>query len=438
MIRRSLFPFLLLATSSLVLAAEPEISPLAALAQQAPNASAWVLAPLDRAVPGDIRQNLTFLREDLLDESKVKPKAGPEAYRIGYLLCNGMIAVLDERDQALVRAGVTTAQANANSVVTNQALEARRNYMTSWPQYFREGDQRNELQRQADNKVALTKERPKVEWADRCAQLRPALDALYIKYREALRQSPEILKSIASAAGSAPHPDGATPPDTVAKTPETKQPALVATAKTTSLPGPATGTTPTGKTPAVGGSPGQTVIQVMRGNQPAVATVLVTEAHPQEEESLIAEGPSDDGKFSFKSNPELTYNIYVILAECEPIVKKDQTVTGAISVSLRPDPAGTTTFLAQKGVGFSVLDDDRQDIVPTRANQGSPPFQWLMEVGTSGAIVEASGAKRSTGEFWLKHGEGLRVSRDGQSISCHFIGSIARKYCILEFKKLQH
>ena len=79
------------------------------LSQQAPNAIEWALAPLDQAVPGDIRRNLTALREDLLDEAKAKPVAGPEAYAIGRQLCDALIAVLDERDGTLVRAGYRAA-----------------------------------------------------------------------------------------------------------------------------------------------------------------------------------------------------------------------------------------------------------------------------------------------------------------------------------------
>jgi hypothetical protein len=158
------------------------------LSQQAPNATDWVLAPLDQSVPADIRRNLTVLREDLLDEAKDKPAAGPEAYAIGRQLCDTLIAVLDERDATLVRMGFRAAQANANTRVTSQALEARRNYMMSWPQYAREKDQAGEIFRQQTNVAALTKELPKVEWSNRTAVLRKILDALYAKYREALRQ----------------------------------------------------------------------------------------------------------------------------------------------------------------------------------------------------------------------------------------------------------
>jgi len=57
------------------------------LTKQVPNAIEWVLAPLEQAVPGDIRQNLTFLREDLLDEGET-PKASPDAYKLGAQISN--------------------------------------------------------------------------------------------------------------------------------------------------------------------------------------------------------------------------------------------------------------------------------------------------------------------------------------------------------------
>jgi hypothetical protein len=158
------------------------------LSQQALNAIDWVLAPLDQSVPGDIRRNLTALREDLLDEAKDKPAAVPEAYAMGRQLCDTLMAVLDERDATLARVGYRSAQANANTRVTSQALEARRNYMMSWPQYAREKDQAGEIFRQQMNNANLTKELPKVEWSNRTAVLRKTLDSLYAKYREALRQ----------------------------------------------------------------------------------------------------------------------------------------------------------------------------------------------------------------------------------------------------------
>ena len=61
------------------------------LARQGPNAIEWALAPLDEAVPADIRQNLTFLREDLLDEAQKAPKASAAAYTAGAELCSAVL-----------------------------------------------------------------------------------------------------------------------------------------------------------------------------------------------------------------------------------------------------------------------------------------------------------------------------------------------------------
>ncbi len=170
---------------------EPTVEPAPAcidiLKAQSVNAKEWVLAPLDEAVPNDIRQNLTLLREDLVDEGKAKPRAPVAAYSAGWQLCNALLAALDERDKARVAAGYRAAQANANQSNTNQALEARRNYMMSWPQHAREQDQRGELQRQSGNKVALAGEAQKVAWATRSTALRANLDKLYAQFRAAVR-----------------------------------------------------------------------------------------------------------------------------------------------------------------------------------------------------------------------------------------------------------
>jgi hypothetical protein len=68
-----------------------------------------------------------------------------------------LIATLDERNQAAVRASYRAAQADANTKVTSQSLEARRNYKMSWLQYAREQDERAEIQHQQGNNVSLAK-----------------------------------------------------------------------------------------------------------------------------------------------------------------------------------------------------------------------------------------------------------------------------------------
>ena len=172
------------------------------LAQQAPNAVAWVLAPLDSAVPPDIRQNLTYLREALLDEAARAPAAGAGAYKVGEQLCNTMIGALDERDRSLVRAGFRAVEAKTRTGVSSEALDARRNYKMSWPQFVREQTQRSELKDQAVNNATVMAERPKLEWSQRADQIRPTLDLLYKQFREALRKIPG--RHLTAIAPSAP------------------------------------------------------------------------------------------------------------------------------------------------------------------------------------------------------------------------------------------
>ena len=164
------------------------------LSSEAPNVITWMQVGLNQSVPSNIRMNLTYLREDLLDEGRANPKANPTTFELGRQLCNALIATLDEHDQAAIRAGYRAAQADSNTIVTSQALEARRNYKMSWPQYAREKDQRGEIQRQQNNNTTLIKESVKVEWASRVSTLRSYIDTIYIKYRDALRQDPTFQK----------------------------------------------------------------------------------------------------------------------------------------------------------------------------------------------------------------------------------------------------
>lgn len=157
---------------------------------QGPNATEWALTPLDEAIPSDIRQNLTFLREDLLDEGAKAAKSTPEAYKLASDYCDKLLAALDQRELARVNAGYRAAQADANKATSTQALDARRNHQMSWPQYAREESQRAALRENETNKADVKKERLKVEWATRATQMRSYLDNLYRQLREAMRQPP--------------------------------------------------------------------------------------------------------------------------------------------------------------------------------------------------------------------------------------------------------
>ena len=154
---------------------------------QGPNATEWALTPLDEAIPADIRQNLTFLREDLLDESKKVAKSSPEAYKLASEYCDKILASLDQRDLTRAQAGYAAAQADAGKRFSNQALDARRNHQMSWPQYAQEESQRAALRENEADKADVKKQRLKVEWTQKAVQMRTYLDDLYRQLREAMR-----------------------------------------------------------------------------------------------------------------------------------------------------------------------------------------------------------------------------------------------------------
>lgn len=154
---------------------------------QVPKAAEWALSPLEVVMPGDIRQSVILLREDLIDEQKVSPKASAEAYKLATDYCDKLLAALSQREVARVNAGYRAAQADANKDFSNQALDTRRNYKMSWPQYAREESQRATLRENEADKADVKKERIKMEWAERTQLMRLHLDGIYRRVREAIR-----------------------------------------------------------------------------------------------------------------------------------------------------------------------------------------------------------------------------------------------------------
>ena len=174
---------------------------------QGPNAAEWALSPLDETIPADIRQNLVRLREDLVDEGRKAPQAGLGAYKLAFEYCDKLLAALGQREIARVQAGYRAAQADANKATSNQALDARRNYQMSWPQYSREESQRAALRENEADKADVKKQRLKVEWTTRSGQMRVALDRIYRELREAMREAaPAPLTSDGEASRGMPLP----------------------------------------------------------------------------------------------------------------------------------------------------------------------------------------------------------------------------------------
>ncbi len=156
--------------------------------REAQNLISWAVAPLEASIPEDVSRNLTFIREDLIDEGKAKPAASLDAYREAYYLCEELQTALDSRRQAQAAFGYRSAQAAANQPMSNQALDARRNYLMSWPQYSREESQRDALRGQNSANTAVVSEASKVAWGMQTKRTLSTLDARYRAFRAALRK----------------------------------------------------------------------------------------------------------------------------------------------------------------------------------------------------------------------------------------------------------
>ncbi|MEZ5385378.1 MAG: hypothetical protein R3F13_07680 [Prosthecobacter sp.] len=163
------------------------LSRIEVIRQQGPNAAEWAFTPLDRPIPADIRQNLTYLREDLLDEAAKAPKSSTAAYTQASDYCDKLLAAFSQREIARLQAGYRATQADANQATSTQALDAHRNHQMSWPQFSREESQRAALRESEADKANVKKQRLKVEWTTRATQMRTFLDNLYRQLREAMR-----------------------------------------------------------------------------------------------------------------------------------------------------------------------------------------------------------------------------------------------------------
>lgn len=169
---------------------EVEVSntnPLDLLAQEGSNMIAWVTSPLDVDIPANFRANISLLREDLLD-GHAKGSASPEIYQSAVELCDNLMACIDKKEKQQIDANLRFAQAKQRSPLSNQALEARRNYLMSWPQYSREVRQREVLAEEKADNTDVKASELELSWIETAGKLRKSLDVKYSAYRAALRK----------------------------------------------------------------------------------------------------------------------------------------------------------------------------------------------------------------------------------------------------------
>ena len=163
------------------------IDPLDLLAQEGSNMIAWVTSPLDVDIPDNFRANISLLREDLLD-GHANGSASPEIYQSAVVLCDNLMACIDKKEKQQIDAKLRVAQAKQRSPLSNQALEARRNYLMSWPQYHREVRQREVLAEEKGDNTEVKASELELAWIETAGTLRKALDVKYSAYRAALRK----------------------------------------------------------------------------------------------------------------------------------------------------------------------------------------------------------------------------------------------------------
>jgi hypothetical protein len=168
-------------------AALSKVDPLEIIAQEGPNLIAWVTSPLAIDIPDDFRANISLLREDLLDRH-AKANDSREIYKSAVELCDNLMVCIDKKEKQQIDAKLRVAQAKQRSPLSNQALEARRNYLMSWPQYHREVRQREVLSEEKADNTEVKASELELEWIETAGKLRKALDVKYSAYRAALRK----------------------------------------------------------------------------------------------------------------------------------------------------------------------------------------------------------------------------------------------------------
>jgi hypothetical protein len=160
--------------------------PLDVLSSQAPNAIAWLTSSLEVPLPRELRENISVLREDILDKGTDDP-ASKAAYNAAAVLCKAMMTAIDYRETSQAGANLQVSKAKADAPMSNQALEARRNYLMSWPQYEREVQQREVLEKKQTAAEDVELQAARAKWTEKAVILRKNLDQLYQSFRTAKR-----------------------------------------------------------------------------------------------------------------------------------------------------------------------------------------------------------------------------------------------------------
>lgn len=144
-----------------------------------------VLAPLDKKFARDIRPSLIKLRDDLLDEAKFKPAASPASYDLAVRLVNAWVSALQERETRRASLGLAAPPASDMAHGKKTVLHYPDDILT----FRREVKEAREFRATEKQKKKFFHDADINSWRLRTEALRPDLEKLYSRFREARRQS---------------------------------------------------------------------------------------------------------------------------------------------------------------------------------------------------------------------------------------------------------
>lgn len=167
---------------------KPEQPKILILSEESVNVTGWLTSPLEVSVPGQIWENLNFLKEALRDEAVQKPVANGKTYALANYLCAQMLRYLEERDKFTARGGGDAVLHQKSNLTQSQ-----RDHLT-WPQFALENAERAERAANSRNAPKFMNGNALVEWDQRKMVIRREMELAYAQFREALRQSPPLAK----------------------------------------------------------------------------------------------------------------------------------------------------------------------------------------------------------------------------------------------------
>jgi len=161
---------------------------LSIISPQYPNLTKWLIAPLNVKVPEEVEAKVILLREAILDEGYALPEKEREAHLHAVKLCEILSHGFTERRKKQVAASLRIAQRTSYTPLHNQALDARRNYLMSWPQYEREIQQRAVLLQYRKDANMVASKKAEQEWLAKSLLLQKNASRHYRQMRHTMRE----------------------------------------------------------------------------------------------------------------------------------------------------------------------------------------------------------------------------------------------------------